>query len=254
MEFIPTNDLEKILIKASMEAGARPEFYRILKLSDIYVIGNDAVPDDNGIAGSGSSISIRNAEIDGKLYLAAFTSKEQLCRTIDNDTNYYKIKFEDLLSMIGDTEIALNPNLEYGKILNVYEVAGLRDGTIWKPQNTMTMKKDVQVTIGKPKNEPKELIIALSKYFQNQKSIISAYNVHYYNPETDEKAHTLICVKGIDRQEAISAEIGIISSSVNVPDPPVDVIFINTKNGFRDYICKSFKPFYRKTKKLFGLF
>ena len=254
MSFEPVNDLEKILINASTEPEVRPEFYRILKLSDIFVIGNGAIPDENGVINAGNKISIQNVEIDGKLYLAAFTSKEQLSRTINTETNFYSIKFDDLLSMIGDTEIVINPFLEYGKILNISEIQGLRDGTIWKPQSTMTMKKDVQVTIGKPQIQPTELIDALKKYFQNQESVNSAYNIHYYNPETDNKAHTLICIEGIERHETISAEVGMICSSVKIPDPPVDVMFINIKDGFGEYVYKTFEPFYKKKKKFLGIF
>ena len=254
MDFIPVNDLEKILIKASAEVEARPEFYKQLKNSDVYVIGDSVISDENGVIKKDTDISIQMVEIEGKLYLAIFTSVEQLSRTISTETKYYKIKFNDLFNFIGNTEIVINPYLEYGKILNQNEVNGLRDGSIWKPQKTMIMRKDVQVMVGKPKNKPQQLIDVLKKYFQNQESVYCAYNVHYYNPETDEKAHTLICIRGLERQESIAAELGILCSNVEVPDPPVDVIFINPTEDFGAYICRTFKPFYTKRKRFLGLF
>ncbi len=254
MDFLPVNDLEKILIKASTEVEARPEFYKQLKKSDLFVIGEGAEPDENGVIKQGTSISMQNVEIEGKLYLAAFTSAEQLSRTINKETNYYKINFNDLLNIIGNTEIVINPYLEYGKILNQNEISGLRDGSILKPEKTMIMDKDVHVMVGKPKNEPKQLIDALKKYFQNQKKVDSAYNVLYSNPEIDEKPHTLICIESLEIDENITAEIGIICSNVEILDPPVDVIFINKKDNFGKYIIRNFKPFFTKKKRIFGLF
>ncbi len=254
MDFLPVNDLEKILIKAATEVDARPEFYKLLKTSDVYVIGDGAEPDENGVVHKDTKISLQNVEIEGKIYLAVFTSAEQLSRIINKETNYYTFKFDDLLNIIGNTEIVINPYLEYGKILNQNEINGMRDGSIWKPQKTMIMEKDTHVMVGKPQNTPQQLIDALRKYFQNQEIVDSAYNVHYYNPETDEKPHTLICIEGKKIQETMASEIGIICSNVEVPDPPVDVIVINKKDDFGAYICRTFKPFYSKRKKFLGLF
>jgi len=107
MDFIPVNDLEKILIKASAEVEARPEFYKQLKNSDVYVIGDSAISDENGVIKKDTDISIQKVEIEGKLYLAIFTSVEQLSRTINTETKYCKIKFNDLFNFIGNKLLSI---------------------------------------------------------------------------------------------------------------------------------------------------
>ena len=253
MSFEPINELEKVLIKASTEIDMRPEFYRILKLSDVFIIGIGPQPNEEGIIGAGQSIAIQKVEIGGKVYLAAFTSKEQLSKTLSEETQFYKMKFDDLLNLIGDTEIAINPYLEYGKILSIDEVKGLRDGSLWKPKNRMVVQKETKVMIGQPQNPPTKLLDALRKYFEGQDSVKAAYNVHYFNPETDKKPHTLICVEAPVSEERISSEIGMIVADIDVPDPPVDVIFINRYDGFGKSVSNSFKPFYSKRHYLFNI-
>jgi len=247
MSLNPSNDLERILMKASSDLALRPEFYRVLKLSDVFVIGKGSQPDEDGKVHAGDTISIQNVEIEGKMYLAAFTSKEQLSRTLKEETTYYRMQFEDLLNLIVDTEIVINPYLEFGKILSIEEVAGLRDGSIWKPQKTIRVEEETQVMVGRPQNPPTILINALAKYFQTKDEVLSAYNLHYYNPQTDESPHTLICIEA-PRSEMISSEVGIIVSNSNVPDPPVDVMFISLKDGFGKGMDKNYEPFYRRRR------
>jgi hypothetical protein len=246
MSFEPVNQLETVLIKATMEVDARPEFYRVLAISDVFVIGSSSSKTKNGLIEAGEQVSIRNVEIDGKSYLAAFTSQEQLSKVISEETEFVRLRFSDLLNLVGDTEIALNPYLEYGKILVDWEVRGLRDGSLWKPQTTFTMKQNTQVTIGVPANPPKDFLVALAKYFETKVEVLTAFNLHYFNPVTDKVAHTLVCIESSGMNETMSAEIGLMASGSYIPDPPVDVMFITRDNGFGKTVFKDFKPFYQK--------
>lgn len=74
----------------------------------------------------------------------------------------------------------------------------------------------------------------------------------FYNPDRDEKPHTLVAVDVLDGFDEVSSEAGIVVRSVTIPDPPVNFLPITGKAGVEEYFTKGAKPFYER--RFLGLF
>ena len=82
------------------------------------------------------------------------------------------------------------------------------------------------------------------------KEVKRAWVAHFFNPENDEKPHTLIGIEVSDNWNTIVGEAGIIATSVPVPDPPVDFMCVtgnSSDDSIEDYFLKESSPFYKKS-------
>ena len=246
MAFIPENELDLVLIKAAKDVSARPHFYEQLQKSDVFIITDKQYPDSTFMVKEGDSISFHTFSHENKNYVAVFTSLRCLTNYSKAETPYIKLKFIDLIEMIKDSEIIINPGNDYGKILVTDEIKGILDGSIWTPSERFVAKKDIQVMIGHPAKQPTELLKALRKLYSGIKEVKKAYNAHFFNPEIDKVAHTLIGIETDGDWDKIMSSSGIVARDVIIPDPPVDFIRITDTNSICSFFLNECKPFYKK--------
>lgn len=251
--FEPENELEASLIKAADDPAYRPQFYKDFIKSDVLIIQEDAsnVNEGETVLKADMELQIQNIEIDGKLYVPIFTSVKRIQAVIDYEVGYLALNAFEFLKIINGTGLALNPGSEYGKQFTASEVSNIIDGSIWEPNKKYKVEKETQILIGQPANYPNKLADALKTYFKTKKEVLSAYLAHFHNPDSGEPPHTLIGVLATDNWDEIMASAGMIVNDVEIPDPPVDFIRIDTENGNLDYF-HDIAPFYKRKK--FGLF
>lgn len=255
MSFEPENDLERSLVKAASDPAHRPQFYRDLIEADIFVIQHGKRPPEGAervTLDEGMQIQIANIEYQGKPYIPIFTSLPRLEAILSGEAAYLGINALEFFRMTSGSGIMLNPGSDYGKEITPDEARSLVDGSIWKPNETYVQQKAAEILIGQPRNYPDELVQALSRFFKTRKQVKRAWVAHFFNPERDERPHTLIAVDVSDGFEEVISEAGIVAGNVKIPDPPVDFLPITGKGGLEDYFTKDSKPFY--VRKLFGLF
>ena len=72
-----------------------------------------------------------------------------------------------------------------------------------------------------------------------------AYLAQLYNPEHDEKPHTLIGIEVSGNWDQVVAEASIVMKDIEIPDPPVDFIQIKGNDGIDDYFLNKCQPFYK---------
>ncbi len=161
------------------------------------------------------------------------------------------MKVLDFLEIIKGAELFLNPGADYSKEFTKEEIENILNGSIWKPSEHFVVKQDTQILIGQPKNYPTQLVEELIKLFQKDKNVERAYIAHYHNPEENDPPHTLVGIAVKKYSEQTFAQAGIVVTNVEVPDPPVDFIRVQSSGGLSDYFNKS-KPFYKRKK--FGFF
>ena len=251
--FEPQNELEESLIKASTDPAHRPQFYKDFINSNIFIIQHGEVPEEAGerTLESGMQLQIQDIELEGRLYIPIFSSVPRIQAVINGEVGYLALNALEFLKIVNGSELILNPGSEYGKEFTKNEVANIVSGSIWEPTQSYKVEKETQVLIGQPKNYPHKLVDALKKYFRTEKEVLSAYLAHFYNPETGDPPHTLVGILATGNWEEIVSSAGIIANEVEVPDPPIDFIRIDTEGGNIDYF-QEFEPFYKKKK--FGLF
>lgn len=154
--------------------------------------------------------------------------------------------------MTQGANLLMNPGADYGKEFPKEEIASIIDGSLFRPTERFVAQKDTQVMIGQPANYPTELVAALTRLFKKTRAVKRAYVAHFFNPENDEKAHTLIAIEVTGDWASVMAGVGIVARDVPSPDPPTDFIQITGSGGVEDYFLRDCKPFYER--RLFGLF
>jgi hypothetical protein len=254
MQFTPQNRLESSLVKAESDPAHRPQFYKDLIKEDLFIVQEGPIPDKSGkiILEEDTSIQIKNIEWEGRPYVPVFSSLQRLQTAIQEEVGYMALNALEFMKITKGAELLLNPGSDYGKAFTKEEISALIDGSMWQASEQFVAKKDTQVMIGQPSNYPKDLAAALTRYFKKTKQVKKAYLAHFFNPEHDEKAHTMIALEVSGDWDSVMAGAGMVARDSEVPDPPVDFLRITGKGGIEDYFTRDCEPFYTRT--FLGLF
>lgn len=254
MSWQPENKLERSLMKATEDPAHRPQFYRDLVESNLFIIQHGPPPESSGktILQEGYQLKIQNVEFDGKSYVPVFSSLLRLQQALQGEAGYIALNALELMKITQGAEMLLNPGSDFGKEFTREEIRSIVDGSIWEPSESYRVEKETQVMIGQPANYPRELADTLARLFKGVKEVKRAYLAHFFNPAQDEKPHTLIGIEVSGSWEQVVSQAGLVARDVDVPDPPVDFIQITGKGGADDYFLNECEPFYKK--KVLGLF
>lgn len=248
MTFEPENALERALMQAATDPAYRPQFYKDLLSSDLLIIQHGPPPPASGevVLQADTTLEIQNMEIDGRPHVPVFSSLPRLQAVLTGEAGYLAINALDLFEIVRGSEVVLNPGSEYGKVFTREEIESLVDGSIFKPSERYVTERATQVTIGQPANLPVELIEALNRLFSGIEEVQAAYLAHFFNPERDERPHTLIGLEVSGEWDRIAAEAGMVAEGVQVPDPPVDFIQITGKGGLVEYLRTQCQRFFHR--------
>ena len=253
--FEPVNPLEKSLMNAATNPADRPQFYRDLLKSEIYLINHnrDQLHIQNNVLQQGTQLNIQSFERDGKTWLPIFSSLERLEQFIRSDSSYLQLHARDFFEITRGAYVILNPNFQYGKEFYPEEIEQMLDGSIFKPLQTFTAQKDTNVLIAQPALYPTELVKALSELFAKNRLINKAYLAQYFNPQADGKPHLLIGIDASGDWQTAIGDAGLIASEMIGKGETIDFIRLG-RDGISEYMLKQTKPFYEKSflKKLFG--
>lgn len=255
MQFEPENEFESSLVKAATDPSHRPQFYKDLRNTDLFIIQHGERPPESHevvTLKEGMTIQIQNIEHNGKPYIPVFSSLSRLQRAIKDEVAYLGVNALELMKFTQGAELLLNPGSDYGKEFTKSEISSIVDGSIFGPPETYTQKKEAKVLLGQPKVYPQELTSALSLFFKSRKQVKRAWVAHFHNPDDGLPPHTLIAIDAGDSFKEISSEIGMVISGIKIPSPPVDVIPITNGGGLEEYFLQGKKPFY--VRKYLGFF
>ena len=247
MAFDPVNHLERSLMQAAKDPAHRPQFYRDFLAGDLFVV-EEGPPRTSGprTLEEGAKLSLVTFEREGHRVIPIFSSLPRLGVFIKEEVNYIAMKTPDFLKMTKGATLVLNPGSDYGKEFNAAEIASLLDGSMWRPSDVYVTPKQTKVLIGQPANYPTELVDALRRYFEGTPEVVRAFLAHYFNPDRDQKAHTMIAMEVTGDWDRVAADAGMVARDVVVPDPPIDFLRMEGKPGLEDHFRKGVKPFYEK--------
>lgn len=251
MSFDPENDLERSLVNAANDPAFAPQFYKDLARADLFIIQHGQQSPGKAertiTLKEGETIQIQNIEYKGEPHIPVFSSLTRLRATLDSKVAYLGINALALLELTKGAALLLNPGSDYGKEITEKEAASILDGSIWQPSERFVAQKETQVMIGQPANYPVELVAALTRLFKSKKQVKRAWLAHFFNPERDKHAHTLVAIEAPGSYDEIASEVGVVAGNINIPDPPLDLIQITGRSGgFEDYFLKETKPFYQR--------
>lgn len=247
--FEPENDLEHSLMKAATDPTHRPQFYRDVLTSEVYLVhaGDEPLDIEDGVLQEGTYLQLQPLEHNGQEWLPIFSSLSRLQEVLQSEATYLQLSARAFFEITRGANVILNPGLDYGKEFTAPEIERMLDGSIFHAGRGYTVEKETQVLIGQPAVYPTELANALSRLFARYKSVRAAYLAHFFNPERDDRPHTLIGIDADEDWEAIVGDAGMVARAVLPQDEVVDFLRVSPdESGVSQYMLQETKPFYKR--------
>lgn len=184
LPFVPLNDLEALLVRAASDADQRPAFTRALLEAQLYAITPDAGPEGERIAPADTRISLVMVALeDGSAATAVFTAAERVAQVHGAGTHYIGMLGRDLLGMVAERPVLLNPGLSYGVLWGPEELAMLLGRPV-----SRTIEHETTVMLGTPSERPDDLIMRLAEAFHPERGVQAAWLALAQWPEQNEFA------------------------------------------------------------------
>lgn len=253
--FKPANQLEEALVAACTEPSARPEFYRLLLESDLFLLTPDA-PEESGKRTLKESEMVSFVDFNGPngLFLPIFSSQERLQEAVNKMDRVYGflvLRGKDLFPLLlqHSRPAVLNPGAAYGKELTPDEIRSLADGSVTNHERRV-IQKATQVLIGQPAKHPAELVANLQKLFGKYPSVRAAYLGWIHDPASEDPPHLIVGIECEGEMQSITQAAGITSQGLLGSGEFVDFIRVEDGQGSLDsYFKGQTKPFYKATAK-----
>jgi SseB protein C-terminal domain/SseB protein N-terminal domain len=246
-KFFPENRLEALLMQAAKDPGTRPEFYKELLATDLFVLiipGNH--PHGRYVAQEGDTLSIKGINVEDRKLIPVFTSERRLREYIQAQDNQAKLNGHALFSMIAamNDGIVLNPGASFGKEFTHSEIVSLVDGSIFQSKQ-YTIAKETKVLLGMPKEHPTKTINALLNYFQGKPQIKKAYFAQIHAPDSGEPPHIIFAIQVDGDFHPIASDLGIIFQGTLAEGEFADLIQLGQSSSLDDYFLGQ-SPFFER--------
>lgn len=179
--FEPENDIERLLVRASAEPAARPDFARALMDAQIVLVlvpdgPITSGPDGNAVIPEGTKMTLPSAVRGEQKLIPFFTARSRAQAWYREDHVAVPERVRDLFARYPGAPFVLNPGSDYGKDFTPGEVARLLAGEfeMAAPQ-TVTTTAPEQIMLVQPKEIPAALIEALAREFAGLKALRGAW-------------------------------------------------------------------------------
>lgn len=255
----PTNDLERKLMLAADNPATRPEFYKTLMASNVFVIGfSDSEGKGVETIPAGAKLSIVNWEKDnGSPIIPFFTSLEALQRALKEESKYVALPAKSFFEITLGSFLVLNPASPYGKEFFPNEIRALLETGMNQAPQTRVVQKETKVLLGQPANYPSEMVSALTALLAKHSAVKAAYLCLMHDPSSGDKPTLVVGFEGDQDLTDAMKEAGSVAADTAPKGELVDFTVIKRgESGIGDYMFKSVKPFYERTwgTKLHSLF
>ncbi|UVM01795.1 enhanced serine sensitivity protein SseB C-terminal domain-containing protein [Pseudomonas atacamensis] len=248
MDTSQENPLETSLRLAADEPAHRPEFYRTLLDSTVYILGTAGAARGHVNLEAGSNISIAHwQKPDGTPVIPFFSSLPTLQQSIDSDQSYVEIPARSLFEITLGALLFLNPKSPYGKEFLPEEVQRLLSGEIGRPATQRTVEKETNVLLGQPSDYPSTMVHSLSQLLAKHANVKRAFLALMHDASVDEKPHLIVGIEADGDIEQVMREAGNVAGDTAPDGGPVDFCRVLTgQAGLSDYFLKETKPFYER--------
>ena len=164
--FEPENQIERDLMKAAVDPGARPTFTRAILDAEVFVVlipeDGAVLPNSAGIATipEGMKLTLATGNRDGQTVIPFFTAPSRARAWFKGDHIVAPEKARNLFAGYPDTSFFLNPASDFGKEYTPDEIRRMLEGNI---DGEVVIAADTKILLGHPKERPDELIAVLAK-------------------------------------------------------------------------------------------
>jgi hypothetical protein len=243
------NDLEQALRRAASEPAHRPEFYRLLLDSTIFVLGTSGQHYEGTVTlKAAEKVEIKSwLRADGSSVIPFFSSLAALQRAIESDERYIALPARTFFAITRGAELVLNPRSDFGKEFTPAEIEALLSEGVNRSPKQMVMEKDSKVLLGQPKDYPIDLVASLSTLFTKHSNVKAAYLALMLDPSVAEKPNLIVGIEADGDYEKVMREAGTVAGDTAPNAEPVDLIrVVRGESGLGEYFIKEVKPFYER--------
>jgi hypothetical protein len=243
------NKLERALARAATDPVSRPDFYRVLLESEIFVIGHsDAPGEGRAEIPAGAKLSIVTWEKnDGTPVTPFFSSLDALRRSLKEEVSFLAMPARNFFEIVKGKTLVLNPASSHGKEFFPHEVEALLSSGINHLAAQRTVQKETQVLLGQPANYPTTMVNALKAFLPRHANVHAAYLCLMQEPGPDSTPSFVVGFKGSGDIKLAMKEAGVVAADTAQPGTPVDFVeIIEGEPGISTYL-KSVEPFYQRS-------
>jgi hypothetical protein len=240
----PENPLETALMRAGKDADARPEFYRLLMASNLFVVGDVGrpVPDDRPAElRDDDLLKLAFVEREGRKYHPVFSALSRLRDFTPADKQHFCLIGRDLFVSTRGAQFVLNPGSDFGKELGPDEIA------YWLSQLVgRRMESEAKRAIVAPKKRPAMLLKALGVLFVNRQ-VLSARLAELRGEQAAPRL--VLAVETEGDWSRLKREI-TVAARLAMPKLDFEVIRLNP-NDSRDAFTRqllAIAPFYERSQ------
>lgn len=244
------NKLELALQRAAIDPSSRPDFYRVLLESEIYVIGSTNVPTEGrSLIPVGAKLSIVHWEKnDGTPVTPFFTSLEALQRSLKEESSFLALPARSFFELVTGQTLVLNPASSHGKEFFPNEVASLLSSGVNHTPVQRTVQEQTKVLLGQPANYPTQMVAALKAFLPRHANVQAAYLCLMQESAANPTPSLVVGFKGVGDISVAMREAGAVAADTAQPGTPVDFMEIKDEEvGIDAYMLNSVEPFYKQS-------
>ncbi|MFD1872832.1 enhanced serine sensitivity protein SseB C-terminal domain-containing protein [Hymenobacter bucti] len=173
LPFQPENILEELLLLATMNEAARPDFYRALLGEEILLV---LAPQEGQAPGEvvleeGAQIQLQVLQ-DNKIPVFSSVARMSDGGVDNSPVTYVRLPGHAFFQMTQGQDVVLNPFSVAGKLLPADEIGAMLSGQLTQPGG---LPPDAQVTLSQPENMPEGLEDSLRTFGATVPSIRAIY-------------------------------------------------------------------------------
>jgi hypothetical protein len=241
--------LESALISAVDDPAARPEFYRLLLDSEIFVMGTSGT-EGSGVLAPGAGVSLVSLKrADGTTAIPFFSSIESLQRLLQEPTPYLAMPARSLFELTRGAMLVMNPGSDFGKEFLPAEIDMLLETGLNRVPTERQIEDATQVLLGQPAEHPGEMLAALSRLLAKHPRVSAAY-LCVMQQANCEQPSLVVGLEGDGDLRATILEAGSVVADAAPPGAAVDFAAIKRgEAGIAAYMFTSVEPFYLRPQK-----
>jgi hypothetical protein len=243
------NPLEVALRLAADEPAQRPEFYKLLLESTVFILGQSQQSTDGvRTLEPGENISIHNwVRPDGSPVIPFFTSLMALQRSIEHEGSYMALPARSFFELTKGSSLVLNPRSTYGKEFFPNEIEALLSKGVNRLPEQRVTEKATQVLLGQPASYPSEMVSSLTALLSKRPNVKAAYLALMHDPAVEERPHLVVGIEVDGEFEEVIREAGVVAGDRAPNGGPVDLVRIERGDlGLSQYFVQEVKPFYER--------
>lgn len=238
------NQLETLLHKALTEPGWRPEFFRVLLASEVWVPGCAIAQDAEN---QQSILDLQHWEKrDTSQIIPFFSSQQALAQVTDEQQPFIVMPVRALFEMTLGETLFLNARLPQGKEFTPQEIRRLLEGDADPHSEQQIIQGGIPLLLSTLVRPPDFLIEPLINLFQELKTVKRAF-ICQVKEQQQQKPNLLIGIEIQGDVDTIIQATGSVASDALPEDEPVDICqVIDNDPGISHFMITHILPFYQR--------